>query len=94
MSTIKEFKDQQGGILAYAAIPDHYMIGASLVDKRQHEGVPFFITAHFSFLAHLSFSSHGIKSESETVSAASSKATFDLMNFSISSRASSVTSTV
>ncbi len=46
MSTIKEFKDQQGGILAYAAIPDHYMIGASLVDKRQHEGVPFFITAH------------------------------------------------
>lgn len=46
MSTIKKLKDKQGGILAYAAIPDHYLTGASLMDKRQHEGVPFCITAH------------------------------------------------
>lgn len=46
MSTMKEFKDQQGATLAYAAIPDQYMTGASLVNKMQHEGVPFFITAH------------------------------------------------
>ena len=46
MSTMKEFKDQQGATLAYAAINDQYMTGASLVNKMQHEGVPFFITAH------------------------------------------------
>ena len=46
MSSIKEFRNPQGNILAYAAIPDHYLIGSSLVDGPQHETVPFFITCH------------------------------------------------
>ena len=46
MSTIKDFKDPSGYILAHAAIPEGYMIGGSLVDGFQHESVPFFITAH------------------------------------------------
>ncbi|MBO4918607.1 MAG: hypothetical protein J5365_00470 [Erysipelotrichaceae bacterium] len=46
MSEIKEFRDQNGNILARAAIPEGYLIGASLVDGFQHETVPFFITAH------------------------------------------------
>ena len=46
MSTIKDFRDQNGGLLAHAAIPDDYLIGGSLVNQRQHEGVPFFITCH------------------------------------------------
>ena len=46
MSQIKEFKDQQGLTAALAAIPDHYLAGAAVNMIRQHEGVPFFITAH------------------------------------------------
>ena len=46
MSTIKQFKDPQGNLCAYAAIPDNYLIGSSIVDKLQHESVPFFITCH------------------------------------------------
>ena len=46
MSSIKKFKDQQDYIYALAAIPDHYMIGGSLVNKMQHETVPFTVTAH------------------------------------------------
>ena len=46
MDTIKDFKDQNGNILAHAAIPDDYTIGGTLVDGFQHESVPFFITAH------------------------------------------------
>ena len=46
MSEIKQFKDQNGNVLAHAAIPDDYVIGGSLVDGFQHESVPFFITAH------------------------------------------------
>ena len=47
MSTIKNFSDKNGNLLARAAIPDGYITGASLVDNGfQHESVPFFITAH------------------------------------------------
>lgn len=46
MSTIKDFTDQNGNVLAHGAISDRYMTGASLVDGFQHESVPFFITAH------------------------------------------------
>ncbi len=46
MSTIKEFKDPQGTLCAYAAIPDNYLIGSAIVNKLQHESVPFFITCH------------------------------------------------
>ena len=46
MSEIKQFKDQNGNVLAHAAIPDDYVIGGSLVDGFQHESVPFFITVH------------------------------------------------
>ena len=46
MSNIKEFKDQNGNVLAHAAIPDGYVTGGSLNDGFQHESVPFFITAH------------------------------------------------
>ena len=46
MSEIRDFKDQNGNVLAHAAIPEGYTIGGSLVDQGQHENVPFFITAH------------------------------------------------
>ena len=46
MSEIKEFRDNRGNLCAYAAIKDNYLIGGSIVDKLQHESVPFFITAH------------------------------------------------
>ena len=46
MSEIKKFKDKDNYIYAYAAIPDNYLIGASIVEKIQHESVPFFVTAH------------------------------------------------
>ena len=47
MSEIKNFTDQNGNILAHAAIADSYTIGSSLVNNGfQHESVPFFITAH------------------------------------------------
>ena len=46
MSEIKDFRDQNGNILAHAAIADGYTIGGSLNDGFQHENVPFFITAH------------------------------------------------
>ncbi len=46
MTEIKKFMDQQNYIYALAAIPDNYLIGGSLVDKLQHETVPFFVTAH------------------------------------------------
>ena len=47
MSTIKNFTDQNGNVLAHGAISDSYMTGASLVGNGfQHESVPFFITAH------------------------------------------------
>ena len=43
MSSIKDFKDQNGYVLAHAAIPDGYQIGGSLVNGFQHESVPFFV---------------------------------------------------
>lgn len=46
MSSIKDFKDQNGYVLAHAAIPDGYQIGGSLVSGFQHESVPFFVTVH------------------------------------------------
>ncbi|MBQ1776104.1 MAG: hypothetical protein IIZ95_07200 [Erysipelotrichaceae bacterium] len=47
MSTIKNFTDQNGNVLAHGAITGSYMTGASLVGNGfQHESVPFFITAH------------------------------------------------
>ena len=46
MSSIKDFKDQNGYVLAHAAIPDGYQIGGSLVNGFQHESVPFFVTVH------------------------------------------------
>ena len=46
MSDIKQFKDQEDHICANAAIPDVYRIGGSIVNKMQHEGVPFTVTAH------------------------------------------------
>ena len=46
MSEIKKLKDNTNSILAYAAVADNYLIGASLVEKMQHDRVPFFITAH------------------------------------------------
>ena len=46
MSSIKDFKDQNGYVLAHAAIPDGYQIGGSLVNGFQHESVPFFVTFH------------------------------------------------
>lgn len=46
MSLIKDFKDQNGYVLAHAAIPDGYQIGGSLVNGFQHESVPFFVTVH------------------------------------------------
>ena len=46
MSSIKEFRDPQGNLCAYAAAPDGYLIGAAIIDKLQHETVPFFITCH------------------------------------------------
>ncbi|MBR0385894.1 MAG: hypothetical protein IJI05_05030 [Erysipelotrichaceae bacterium] len=46
MTEIKKFMDKDGYIYALAAMPDNYLTGASLVDKLQHETVPFFVTAH------------------------------------------------
>ena len=46
MNSIKEFKDQNGNVLALAAIPDDYTIGSALNNEFQHKTVPFFITAH------------------------------------------------
>ena len=46
MDSVKDFLDQSNNVLAHAAIPDTYMIGASMVDGFQHETVPLFITAH------------------------------------------------
>ena len=46
MSSIKDFKDQNGYVLAHAAIPDGYQIGGALVNGFQHESVPFFVTVH------------------------------------------------
>ena len=46
MSSIKDFKEQNGYVLAHAAIPDGYHIGGSLVNGFQHESVPFFVTVH------------------------------------------------
>ena len=46
MSEIKEFRDPQNNLCAYAAIPESYLIGSSIVNKIQSEGVPFFITCH------------------------------------------------
>ena len=46
MNSIKEFRDENGNVLAHGAIADRYTIGGSLIDGFQHESVPFFITAH------------------------------------------------
>lgn len=46
MTNIQELKDPQGRTLAYAAAPQGWLTGAALVDKLQHESVPFFITTH------------------------------------------------
>ncbi|MCR5066865.1 MAG: hypothetical protein K6A14_02255 [Erysipelotrichaceae bacterium] len=46
MSAIREIRDPQGRLLGYGAVPDGWLYGGSLVDKRQSESVPFFITAH------------------------------------------------
>ena len=46
MTEIKAFSTPQGQVCAHAAIPDDWVIGASIVNGPQHETVPFFITAH------------------------------------------------
>ncbi len=47
MSEIRDFRDQNGNVLAHAAIRDGYVTGAGMNnDGYQHETVPFFITAH------------------------------------------------
>ena len=46
MSSIKEFRNPEGKLFAYGAIPDNYLIGSALVNGPQHESVPFFITCH------------------------------------------------